>query len=91
MKHTLLEKVNSFLLKKGFTVKNLTRTCFDILSRKINQILLIKVLEDANSISREYSEEMISVASYINASPLIITEKAGNKLDDNIVYSRFNI
>ena len=91
MKHTLLEKVNSFLLKKGFTVKNLTRTCFDILSRKINQILLIKVLEDANSISREYSEEMISVASYINASPLIITEKAGSKLDDNIVYSRFNI
>ncbi len=91
MKQTLLEKVNSFLLKKGFTVKNLTRTCFDILSRKSNQILLIKVLEDANSISREYSEEMISVASYINASPLIITEKAGSKLDDNIVYSRFNI
>lgn len=91
MKETLLDKVSIFLLKKGFTLKNLTRTCFDILARKDNQILLIKILEDANSISRQYTEEMITVASYLNASPLIIAEKAGNKLDDNIVYSRFDI
>ncbi|MBI4143313.1 helix-turn-helix domain-containing protein, partial [Candidatus Woesearchaeota archaeon] len=83
--------VSIFLLRKGFTLKNLTRTCFDILARRNEQILLIKVLEDANSISREYSEEMIAIASYINASPLIISEKAGNKLEDNIVYSRFEI
>ena len=48
MKETLLDKVNIFLLKKGFTIKNLTRTCFDILARKGSQILLIKILEDAN-------------------------------------------
>ena len=91
MKQTLLDKVSIFLLKKGFTLKNLTRACFDILARKSNQILLIKVLEDANSISRQYTDEMIAVASYISASPLIIAEKAGNKLDDNVVYSRFDI
>ena len=91
MKQTLLDKVSIFLLKKGFTIKNLTRTCFDILGRRNDQILLIKVLEDANSISRQYTEEMIVVASYINASPLIIAEKAGNELEDNIVYSRFDV
>ena len=91
MKQTLLDKINIFLLKKGFTIKNLTRTCFDLLARRNDQILLVKVLEDANSISRQYTEEMISIASYINASPLIIAEKAGNKLEDNIVYSRFDI
>ena len=91
MKETLLDKVNIFLLKKGFTIKNLTRTCFDILARRNEQILLIKVLEDANSITSQYSEEMISVASYINASPLMIAEKAGAKLEENIVYSRFDI
>ena len=91
MKQTLLDRINVFLLKKGFTIKNLTRTCFDILARRNEQILLIKVLEDANSISRQYTEEMLAVASYINASPLIIAEKAGNKLEDNIVYSRFDI
>ena len=91
MKHTLLDNVSIFLLRKGFTIKNLTRTCFDILARKDAQILLIKVLEDANSISRQSTEEMDAVASYINASPLIIAEKAGSKLEDNVVYSRFNI
>lgn len=91
MKQILLEKVSIFLLKKGFTLKNLTRTCFDILARRNEQILLIKVLEDANSISRQYTDEMIAVASYISASPLIIAEKAGNKLEDNIVYARFDI
>src|SRR3989338_1874790 len=91
MKQTLLDKVNIFLLKKGFTIKNLTRTCFDVLARRNGQILLVKVLEDANSISRQYTEEMIAVASYINASPLIIAEKAGSRLENNIVYSRFDI
>ncbi len=91
MKQTLLDKVSIFLLRKGFTIKNLTRTCFDSLARKNGQILLIKVLEDANSISRQYTEEMIAVASYINASPLVIAEKAGGKLEDNIVYLRFDI
>lgn len=91
MKQTLLDRVSIFLLRKGFTLKNLTRTCFDILARRDEQILLIKVLEDANSVSREFTQEMISVASYIGASPLIIAEKAGSKLEDNIVYSRFDI
>ena len=91
MKQTLLDKVSIFLLKKGFTLKNLTRTCFDILARRNEQILLIKALEDANSISRQYTEEMITVSSYINASPLIVAEKAGRRLEDNIVYSRFDI
>ena len=91
MKQALLDKLNIFLLRKGFTIKNLTRTCFDILARRNEQILLIKVLEDANSISREYTDEMKAVASYITASPLIIADKAGDMLDDNIVYSRFEI
>src|SRR3989338_6243250 len=91
MKQTLLDKINIFLLRKGFVIKNLTRTCFDILARRNEQILLIKVLEDANSISKEFTEEMKSVASYISASPLIIADKAGSRLDENVVYSRFEI
>jgi len=91
MKQALLDMINIFLLRKGFVIKNLTRTCFDILARRNEQILLIKVLEDANSISREYTEEMKSIASYITASPIIIADKAGDRLEGNIVYSRFDI
>ena len=91
MKPTLLEKVCIYLLKKGYTIKSLTRTCFDILARKETQILLIKILEDANSVSEEYTQEMQKISSYINGSVIIIAEKAGSKLEDNIVYSRFGI
>ncbi len=91
MKPGIIEKVSIYLLKKGYTIKSLTRTAFDILARKETRILLIKVLEDANSVSEEYAKQMAHIASYIGASPLIIAEKAGIKLYDNIIYLRFNI
>lgn len=91
MKQNLIEKVSIGLLKNNFTVKNLTGSCFDILARNPENILLIKVLEDANSITRDFTEEMKKITSYIKATPLIIAEKAGSKLEDNIIYTRLNI
>jgi putative transcriptional regulator len=91
MKSNLTEKLSIYLLKKGFTIKILTSTCFDILARKESRILLIKILEDANSISEEYAKQMNHISSYTGASPLIISEKAGSKIQDNVVYLRFNI
>lgn len=91
MKNKLVDKLGIFLLKDGFTVKSLTRTCFDLLARKQNKILLIKVLEDANAVSKDYTYAMNTISSYIDAVPVIIAEKAGNKLEDNILYTRFNL
>lgn len=91
MKNQLIDKLGIFLLKQGFTVKTLTRTCFDLLARKQSAILLIKVLEDANSVSKEYVNEMNMISAYINAIPLIVAEKAGSKLEDNVLYTRFDI
>ena len=91
MKQSILEQISIYLLKKGFTIKVLTRTCFDIVARKETQILLIKILEDANSISEEYARQMLNVSSYMGGSSLIIAEKAGKKLNDNVVYIRFGI
>ncbi|MBU0979885.1 MAG: helix-turn-helix domain-containing protein [Nanoarchaeota archaeon] len=91
MKPQIVDGLGIMLLRKGFVVKNLTRTCFDLLARKDGKILLVKVLEDANSVSFEHTLDMNRVASYLNASPLIISEKAGDMLQDNIIYSRFNI
>ena len=91
MKQSLIENVSVFLLKKGFVVKNLKGNCFDILGRDDSNILLLKVLEDANSITRQFSDEMDSVSVYTNATPILICEKAGNKLEDNVIYHRFGI
>jgi len=91
MKNKIIDKLAVFLLKDGFTVKTLTRTCFDLLARRHDKILLIKVLEDANAVSKEYTDAMSMVSSYIGAVPLIISEKAGNKLEDNVLYTRFDL
>jgi putative transcriptional regulator len=91
MKSSLIEKLGVFLLKDGFTIKSLTRTCFDLLARKQDKILLIKVLEDANAVTKEYTDAMNTVSSYIGAVPVIIAEKAGNKLENNVLYTRFNL
>ena len=91
MKSNLIDKLGMFLLKDRFTVKSLTRTCFDLLARKQDKILLIKVLEDANAVSKVHVDEMNVVSSYIGAVSIIIAEKAGNKLEDNILYTRFNL
>lgn len=90
MKKNLLEEIGIFLFKEGYTVKNI-KGCFDILARKEEKILLIKVLEDANAISEEFAKEMLKISSYVSGSPLIISEKAGTLLKNNIVYSRFGV
>jgi len=91
MKHQLIDQTSIYLLKKQFTIRVLTRTCFDLVARKGKQILLIKVLEDANSINNEFAEEMRKMGNYFAASALIISDKAGTILADNVVYTRFGI
>jgi putative transcriptional regulator len=91
MKSDLIDKIGIFLLKEGFTLKSLTRSCFDLFARKQEKILLIKALEDANSVTKQYVNEMNIVAGYISAVPLIVAESAGNKLEDNVLYTRFDL
>ncbi len=82
------ERASMILLKRGFTVKNISGCCFDIIARKGGRILLIKTLSDANAVSDEYAEQMKNVGRYINASPVIVAERAGQSLKDNVAYSR---
>ena len=90
MKKSLLETISIQLLREGYTIKNLN-SCFDIIARKNTNILLLKIINDANSLYKESIEEMKKISSYINASPLIIAEKSSFLLEDNVVYSRYGI
>ncbi|MFH1511637.1 MAG: helix-turn-helix domain-containing protein, partial [Candidatus Woesearchaeota archaeon] len=89
MKQGLLEETSVFLLREGYTIKSLRQACFDLVARKDERVLLIKILEDANSLTKDSCNEMKKVSSYLNATPIIVAEKAGENLLDNVVYSRF--
>ncbi len=86
-----MDEVGVLLLRHGYTVKTLTGSSFDIVARRESRVLLIKVLEDANSITEEYASSMKNLSSYIDASPIVIAEKAGHQLEDGVVYSRFGV
>jgi len=91
MKQDILEEVSIFLLRKGYILKSFTRTCFDILARLDERILLIKIIEDANSLSHSAIEEMKVISSYLQASPVIISDKAHLGLENNVVYTRHGV
>jgi len=91
MKSIIIEQSSMLLLKQGFTVKHLKQSCFDLCARKSKTILLIKVLEDANSASNEYCEYLRSTSSLLGGAAIIIAEKAGNKLQDNVLYTRHSV
>ncbi len=84
------EQVLLELIKHNFIVKAL-QGCFNIVARKDDKILLIKVLEDANSVTPDMTQELINTSAALHASPIIISEKATVKLKDNVVYTRYNI
>ncbi len=90
MKENLAEEVSIALLKEGFIVKTL-KGAFDIVARDSEHTLLLKILEDANSISDESAEQMKKISSYLPAATLIIANKAGIELQDDVVYLRFGI
>ena len=91
MKREISGDVGVLLLRKGFTVKSVSGSCFDMFARKDGAILFIKILEDANSIRKEYAEEMKRISAHLGASPIIIAGKAGQLLEENVVYSRFGV
>ncbi len=84
----LVENTCIILLKQGYAVKSLARSCFDIIARKCDKIILLKIVEDANSLRKESVNEMLRVSEYLQGTPLIIAEKASTPLEDGIIYSR---
>ena len=87
MKSELLQKVSLHLLQNSYTVKHI-KGCMDLVSRNEEHILLLKIVQDANSLQQEVLEQLKRVAQGVNATTLIVSEKAGQVLQDNVVYTR---
>jgi predicted transcriptional regulator len=87
----LVENVCIVLLRNGYTVKSLVKSCFDIIARSEGRILLVKSVEDANSLTKEVVEEMVKVADYLSGVPVIVADKAGFALERNVVYLRHGV
>jgi len=91
----LINTTRAILAKAGFNISsslNLRSICFDIVGRKDNTLLIIKVLSNVDAFSRENAEDMKVLADALMATPLLIGETSSSgPLEAGIVYSRFKI
>ncbi len=91
----LINTTRAILARAGFDISatlNLRSVCFDIVGRKDEILLIIKVLSNIDAFSRDNAEEMKVLAEALKATPLLIGETSSSgQLEPGIVYSRFKI
>ncbi len=95
MQALLMSNVVKLLRKGGYSLLELVETkprCFDIIAKKGEQILLIKVLYNVDSMKMETAEEMRKIAKLLNATALVIGERFKfDFLERRVVYTRYNL
>jgi putative transcriptional regulator len=67
-------------------------SCFDLVARKGEQLLLVKVLSNIDALTKEDADALQLVAHFFNATPLIVGQKTRKgELDSGVVYKRHGV
>jgi len=82
-------------MKAGFYVSELYSMRpigFDLVARRDNSLLIIKVLTNIDAMSEDVANELSKLSILLNGCPLIIGQKSGTGvLQNDAVYDRFGI
>jgi len=91
----LLTQIREILARAGFSVSEvyeLRLTGFDIVARREQLLLIIKVLTNIDSLSEDVAQELRTLCRVLHATPLLIGERNGlSKLEEGVIYDRFGI
>ena len=91
----LLGEVRETLTNVGFYVSDLCSMRpigFDLVARRDNSLLIIKVLTNIDAMSENVANELRTLSILLKGCPLLIGEHSGTgKLEEDVVYDRFGI
>ncbi len=91
----LIQEVKSQLDDAGFKLStkcNVRPTCFDMVAKRGNQLLLIKVLTNIDALTKEDALALQLVAHFFEGTPVIIGRKTRRRrLDTGVVYRRYGV
>jgi len=91
----LMGEVRETLINAGFYVSDfysLRPIGFDLVARRDNSLLIIKVLTNVDAMSEDVAKELRTLSILLKGCPLLIGEHTGNKkLEEDVVYDRFGI
>jgi len=91
----LIEGVRDALARAGFYVSRpivMRSISFDVVARRDDLLLIVKVLSNVDAFSKDNAEEMKVLAEALQASPVLVGERSGSgEIEEGIVYSRFGV
>ncbi|MCI4371152.1 MAG: transcriptional regulator [Thermoplasmata archaeon] len=94
-REALLEQTREGLAKTGFFLSRPhgeRGLCFDLVARRDDTLLIVKVLQNVDALSRETAHELKVIARTLEGSPLVVGERSGTgPLEDGVIYSRFGV
>ena len=90
LKEKLVSNILKLLEDSGYRTARY-KGCFDIIAKK-NNILLIKVLYNIESVQKEQAKNLKIISSNLDAHALLVGKQTSReKLKDSIVYERFEL
>ncbi|MCI4434016.1 MAG: transcriptional regulator [Thermoplasmata archaeon] len=93
-RESLIELVRALLRRRGFNLssENFTSVAYDIIASDNENIFIIKVLYNVDTLKQEVANELKLLSKIIKAKPLIIGVRCGiGILEDYILYSRYDV
>ncbi len=94
-RNQLIENVCAQLEDAGFDLSSscdVRPSCFDLVARRGDQLVLIKILNNVDALTKEDAHALQMVAQFFNAVPLVIgTKTRRGTLEPEAVYKRYGV
>ena len=93
-KKEIIKQVKEAIERNGYLQVAIEgmHSAVDLIAEKKDKKLLIKVVENIDSVSRDVALELCKLADFVGARPLIIGERSKNVvLGGDLIYKRFSI
>ena len=91
----LIGEIRDLLAKTGFFLSDKANTrgmSFDIIARRDQNLILIKVLLNIDAFTESNASELKLIARTLEGSPILVGQRSGGgKLEEGVIYSRFGV
>jgi putative transcriptional regulator len=91
----LINEIRDLLAKTGFYLSDKANTrgmSFDIIARRDQNLLLIKVLANVDAFTERNAGELKLIARTLSGSPILVGQRSGGgRLEEGVIYSRFGV
>jgi len=95
MRTDLVGRTRSVLEQAGFALSDphaLRPATFDLVARRENTLLLVKVFTNADSLGEDLADELRMLAGLLDAAPLLLGERSSaGPLEDGVLYVRHRV